>query len=241
MNSLVRKSVRPFYDFLSAITKTGLWFTVPLKGKNKLRFYSRKKCIDRNFDLNLAAFEKHKERISREKGFIEDQNLYADMKYGVSTMALSGCGVIAVYNALKDLGINESGSEGTPSLPNLISIFENSGITMAGQFGTGPKSVADFFKKRGVAVKSAYDERKFAAIARMHPVSIITILNNKDRLHDYVHTMCITISGDHLVLHNSNGRREIYNSMKELLLGCGIKGKAKGIMLIGIGDKINKI
>ena len=241
MNGFVRKAVRPFYDFLSAISRTGLWFTVPLKGKNKLRFYSRKKCIDRNFDLNLAAFEKHKERIEREKGFIEDQNLYGDMNYGVSTMAASGCGVIAVYNALKVLGINESGSEGSPSLPNLISIFENSGITMAGQFGTGPKSVAEFFKKRGIEVRTAYDESRFSVIAKMTPVSIITIFNNKERLHDYVHTMCISREGDYLVLHNSNGRREIYPSMKELLLGCGIKGKAHGMMLVGIGDKINKI
>jgi hypothetical protein len=75
----------------------------------------------------------------------------------------------------------------------------------------------------------------------MTPVSIITIFNNKERLHDYVHTMCISREGDYLVLHNSNGRREIYPSMKELLLGCGIKGKAQGMMLVGIGDKINKI
>jgi hypothetical protein len=234
LNSFIRKSVRPFYDFLSAIGKTGLWFTVPMKGKAKLRFYSRKKCIDRNFDLNVAAFEKHKERIEREKGFIEDQNLYGDMKYGVSTMADSGCGVIAVYNALKVLGINESGSEGIPSLSNLISIFENSGITMAGQLGTGPKSIAAFFRKRGLAIETTYDQKRYEEIVRKSSVSIIIILNNRERLHDYVHTMCITKDEGRLVLHNSNGKRENYSSMRELMQGCGIKGKAQGIMLVGI-------
>ena len=125
MNSLVRRAVRPFFNLFSAIGKTGLWFTVPMKGKYRLRFYSRKKCIDRNFDKNLSAFENHISRIDRDRGFIEDQNLYKDMYYGASTMAESGCGVIAVYNALKALSINEAGSEGSPSLPNLISIFEN--------------------------------------------------------------------------------------------------------------------
>lgn len=241
MNKLVRKSVRPFFNLFSSIGKTGLWFTVPMKGKSRLRFYSRKKCMDRNYDRNVAAFERHKNRIAEDKGFIENQNLYNDMHYGVSTMAESGCGVIAVYNALKVLGLNESGSEGTPSLPNLISIFEGSGITMAGQFGTGPKAVADFFKKRGIDVKIAYEESRYAVVAKSRKVSIITIFNNKDRLHDFVHTMCISNEGEYLILHNSNGRKAIYSSMRELLQGCGIKGKAQGIMIIGIGDKINKI
>ena len=105
MNSLVRRAVRPFFNLFSAIGKTGLWFTVPMKGKYRLRFYSRKKCIDRNFDKNLSAFENHISRIDRDRGFIEDQNLYKDMYYGASTMAESGCGVIAVYNALKALSL----------------------------------------------------------------------------------------------------------------------------------------
>ncbi len=234
MNSFVRKSVRPFYDFLAALGSTGLWFTVPMKGNNRLRFYSRKKCIDRNYDRNVAAFKRHEERIEREKGFIENQNLYSDMHYGICSMDRNGCGVIAVYNALRALGINEAGSEGIPSLPNLISIFENSGITMAGQLGTGPRSIADFFDKRGIGIRTATDENRYSAIVRMCPVCIITIFNNKDRLHDYVHTMCITKEGDFLVLHNSNGGRRIYSSMKELMLGCGIKGKAKGMMIVGI-------
>lgn len=241
MNSLVRRAVRPFFNLFSAIGKTGLWFTVPMKGKYRLRFYSRKKSIDRNYDKNLSAFENHRSRIDRDKGFIEDQNLYKDMSYGVSTMSESGCGVIAVFNALKALSINEAGSEGAPSLPNLISIFENSGITMAGQFGTGPKSIADFFRKRGFDIRTATDQRRYAQIARRCNVCIITIFNNKDRLHDFLHTMCITKEGDYLVLHNTNGRKALYRSMKELLQNCGIKGKAQGIMIIGIEDKINKI
>lgn len=241
MNRLVRISVRPFCDFMSAIGRLGIWFTIPMNGKYRLSFFSKRKYIDQNYDKNLLAIEHHLDKIEKDKGFIENQKLYNDMYYGVTTMAETGCEVIAVYNALVALLLNESGSAGAPSLPKLISIFENSGIMMAGQFGTGPKAIVDFFRKRGIEVRIAYDQSRYGIISRERAASIIMIFNNKDRLHDAIHTMCITRDRDYLVLHNLKDRPVRFSSMKELIAKSGVKGKAQGIMIVGIGDKINKI
>ncbi len=89
---------------------------------------------------------------------IENQGAWADILYGKdsdyaivnnwayrSGMNNSGCGVIAVINALNSLGGNLSGEE----VAQMIRDFETNGITMDGAIGTSPMAIYDYMRDRG--------------------------------------------------------------------------------------------
>ena len=69
--------------------------------------------------INQKAFSSHLNAISKNKGYIEDQNSYTDMPYGKATMQYSGCEIFAVYNAAYSLLAHP-----LMDLPELISFFE---------------------------------------------------------------------------------------------------------------------
>ena len=75
-------------------------------------------------------------------GFIEDQNHYSLLQYGVRSFAYSGCGIAAAYNALLALGY----VDGIDKLPNIIEKFEKKGSVCFGRFGTWPPAAEDLFK-----------------------------------------------------------------------------------------------
>lgn len=237
MNNIIRKSILPFYKCMSGLGQIGVWFTVPLSypEKRKLRFYSRRRLIDRNYDENIKKFELHRPVVIASGGYIENQKDYTDLYYGAETLDFCGCEVIAVYNALHAMEINESGSPGEPSLPKLISIFEQKGITMAGEFGTSPLAVRDFFIRRGFDVQMVRNESRYGLVMRHCSIGILTVFNDRDRLHAGIHTMCITKDAvDGLVLHNTNGTFRTYATMKELIEDIGSNKKAQGIMILGV-------
>ena len=94
---------------------------------------------------NDSVFKtKHETTVKNNKGFVEDQNNYADMAYGESTMRYSGCEVFATYNALNALKRTQG-----LSLADMIADYEKDGMVMGGKFGTSPQAIYDFFKKKG--------------------------------------------------------------------------------------------
>ena len=104
--------------------------------------------------INQKAFSGHLNAISKNKGYIEDQNSYTDMPYGKATMQYSGCEIFAVYNAAYSLLAHP-----LMDLPELISCFEKDGMALGGKFGTpgfsGVKGIYHFFQHNGKRLRYA--------------------------------------------------------------------------------------
>lgn len=191
------------------------------------------KTVKKNFDNlpdNKKAFKGHEAAIKKYKGYIEDQNKYADMKYGDSTMQYSGCEIFAAYNAIYNItGRHEELSE-------MIAAFEKDGMILSGKFGTAPKAIADQLKKMGFKTQMTTVEKEFDEIGKKAKSLILTMYNDKNDLSQEVHTVNISKDGESYTAHNvyCNGKTVgPYKSVSELIKNIN-SGKAKGISLIGI-------
>ena len=169
--------------------------------------------------------------ISKNKGYIEDQNSYTDMPYGKATMQYSGCEIFAVYNAAYSLLAHP-----LMDLPELISFFEKDGMALGGKFGTSPKALRDFLESKGFTTFFSTMEKDFDTLAAAYPSLIFTMYNDKNDIRKEIHTIHISKSNDQYTAHNvyCNGTTVgPCPSFQELIksINCG---KAKGISLIGI-------
>lgn len=87
-------------------------------------------------------------------------------RYGFRSSAATGCGWIAVYNALRILGCRAS-PEG------LIRHFERQLPLIHGNFGTSVWGPALYFRKWGFPVKMTLRRSRFDALARESDVCIL--------------------------------------------------------------------
>ena len=140
-----------------------------------------------NLSVNIKNFKGHEAAILSNKGYIEDQNKYADMKYGKATVKHSGCGIIATYNALFNI-------HGQPlmTLSELIKEFEADGIVFNGKLGTAPNAAFDFFKRKGYSVKVETDERLFDEIGEKFHSFILTMYNDASDISRELHSINIS-------------------------------------------------
>ena len=183
-----------------------------------------------NLEYNNINFEHHKKRIKKDNGYIENQHDYNDMKYGNQTMSYCGCEIISVFNAINFLTKNKN-----INLPEIINDFENDGITLNGNFGTAPKAIEDYFKKKNYFTVSTSKEEEFDKIGEIAECLILTFYNDKNDIMQEVHTVNITKEKGKLYVHNCgrNSCKIPYNSISDFLKRDN-EGKYKGIFLIAI-------
>lgn len=185
----------------------------------------------KHLTINQTTFSNHLNTISKNNGYIEDQNNYTDMVYGKATMQYSGCEVFAVYNAVYSLLKHP-----IMELPDLISCFEKDGMALGGKFGTAPKALRDFLESRGFTTSSTTKEKDFDMLAAEYPSLILTMYNDRNDIRKEVHTVHISKSNNTYTAHNVYcngmvvGPYPTFNELMENVNG----GKAKGIFLIGI-------
>lgn len=195
----------------------------------------KQKLLRKNYEWHLMAnknaFKKHEANIKRSRGYIEDQNNYTDMVYGDSTMQYAGCEIFATFNAI----VNLRGKNLT-SLPEMIAEFEKDGMVYSGKFGTSPKAIEDFFKRRGYKTEMTTKENEFDKVGRRSGSMILTMYNDKDDITKEVHTINISKYAGKLIAHNVHCNGVVYGpykSVSEVLKNIN-NGNAKGISLIGI-------
>ena len=188
-----------------------------------------KSSID-NLEINIKNFEKHRQTIKNNGGYIEDQHNYGDMNYGKTTIAYSGCEIIATYNAIYFLTKDED-----ISFPKMIEAFEKDGICLDGRIGTSPYSIENYFKSNGYNTISSYNKEEYDNIGENYDVFIITFYNDKYNIWEMIHTTAITKENGYFHIHNNeyNGQKIDYNSISDLLEKIN-DGLAKVIFLIGI-------
>ncbi|MDE6640755.1 MAG: hypothetical protein K2K63_09535, partial [Acetatifactor sp.] len=198
---------------------------------------------------NQAVNKKVLEAASAEKAgffsadhFIENQSEWEEIRFGVSTMEYSGCEIMAVYNALFDLG-NEMTAQ---SMAELISEFERKGAVLSGRWGCAPGSIYKYFVRRGykVTMTTCADPDTINAIGENSSSVIITAYNDRNDIRKMIHT--ISITKDNLgsfTLHNAykrtNGQYAAYSGdspIKNLwdVIGVMSQGQAAPICVIGI-------
>ena len=183
-----------------------------------------------NLEKNIKNFKNHIKEIKDNDNYIENQDDYNDMYYGNQTISFCGCEIIATYNAIYDLtGKHEI------DFPFIIDSFEKDGIVLSGFFGTSPKSIEDFFNKKGFKTISSSKKEDYDKIGENSDALILTIFNDKYNVFNMVHSFNITKRNGKYYIHNNgyNCHLVSYNSISDLLLKIN-NGNAKDIFLIGI-------
>lgn len=182
-----------------------------------------------NLKQNVENFPKHLNSIKYNNGFIENQNAYYDMKYGIKTIADSGCEIIALYNAIYDLT-----GEVNIDFPLMIDYFEKDGIILYGAFGTDPQAIEEYLNKSGFKTISSTEIEDYPKIEEASDSFILIKYNNEDDIMDMIHSICISKKNGKFYAHNSGSYIQQYygyDSISDLLAHYG---KAKPIYLIGI-------
>ena len=189
-----------------------------------------------NLYENLYAYGKHRERVSRQSGYIEDQENYTDLRYGSVTVAYSGCEVIAVanvLNALRRAGL--IGDDVLKELPQLLYSFEMNGKLLGGRFGTSPGALRDYMRSCGFETWLCTDPKLFPIVAKISDVLMLTCYNDEKNLLMEVHTFCIS-KEDGYRTHNAYNRGRAgyrYERFEDLLRELN-GGAAKPICIVGV-------
>ena len=137
--------------------------------------------------------------------YIENQEEWRHIFFGKGphhNMSYSGCEVIASFNALKAL----TGCSSPEQMAQLISDYETRGAALWGEFGTSPRAIEMYFRKKGFLVMAACGEDYASVdeISRKYQVMIATVYNDRTDITKQVHTVCITgDSKSGYVLHNA--------------------------------------
>lgn len=183
---------------------------------------------------NEMMINAHKARMVINKGFIEDQNSYTNLKYGNVTMKYAGCEVFAVYNAMRSI-LGKS----LYTIPQLVSEFEKDGMVLGGRFGTSPKALSDFLNKNGFVTEFSTNVKEFDEIGSRNSDVIITYYNDGRNILHEIHTIHVSKENGMYIAHNTycNGSNvRLCSSVSELMSEIH-GGVAKGISIIGIKSR----
>lgn len=189
--------------------------------------YTGKKHLEANTKSNINNLKGH----YNGRKYVEDQNAYADIKLGKTTMAYAGCEVFAVYNALLALKARHI------SLAELIGDFEKDGIMLSGHFGVAVTAIRDFFIAKGFNVRTAYKKEDCDELIKASKVIVISVYNNCNDIRAQIHTMCITMDGGYYA-HNvycDGSCLGPFDSFGELFLNINY-GRAKLLYAVGVSD-----
>lgn len=145
---------------------------------------------------------------------INNQNEWQTVRFGGFDMSCSGCEIIATYNALVALGEDLDYKD----MANLIFTFECDGAMLQGGWGVAPSAIDDYLSdyyrkdddvrvKTYVAPKKGYTDKGLDHIGKNNDVFVVTAYNNKEKVTDQIHTVCIAKQKD--------GSYSIYNANKK--------------------------
>ncbi len=194
-----------------------------------------------HLELNRTNFEqiRRSDPAILLSAFMENQRQLTSMYIGMATMAEAGCEVIAVYNALKVVSIEDH------PLPELIGEFEKDGIIRSGKYGVAALAMRDMLKRLGYVTQVSYKVPDMGGLLDKSRVAILTLYNNRDTIGEQVHSVCISRTrvseSDHeiyegYVVHNMYGDGRAlgpFKDMEDISTNlCG--GRIGPIALIGV-------
>jgi len=164
-------------------------------------------------------------------GLIFNQNKIPREKwrYGLRSSAATGCGWIAVHNALWLMGYDAKPEK-------LIRYFERRLPLINGNFGTFILNLAGYFRRRGFRVKLSLRRGNFDHVAENSDACILFYYWRK-KLHIGAHYTALRYHNGRFVgyntFHNSAGPDDYGESLEAFLR----KHRYFGTILISIKDK----
>jgi len=153
-------------------------------------------------------------------------------RYGLRSSAVTGCGWISVYNALRIMGYN-------PTAAMLIKYFERQIPLFNGNTGTFILSPAMFFKKFGFPVTITANRNNFDNIAQQSDVCILYFWwRRKAKIGAHFVALHYTPKGfvGYNTYRNSKGPDSWGTSIEDFIN----QKKYFGTVLIGIKNRKNK-
>lgn len=248
-------SWKDVFEELEDFPQNCIWNITLLGIFNNLRKENNisSKVITRHREHNLRELKKSD--IYKDGEIINNQKEWENIKFGMAfDMAFSGCEIIATYNARIKLGENLTSKD----LVKMISAFETDGAMMDGGFGVAPTAIQDYLIKQyknndsiGILMyipsKNDVPDKEIDKIGKKNDVFIATVYNNKDKISDQIHTVCISKEDDgsysvyNAFYQNENNEyvaKEGYESLSDAIDGIS-KKNPKLICLIAIDDKKN--
>ena len=148
------------------------------------------------------------------QGYIENQSEWKNVKFGRSTMAFSGCEIMAVYNVLYAL----DRGKGTKLIGELIEEFEKSGAALKGMIGSSPKSIRRHLLKHGIKSSIVWKEEDIDPDCTL---AVATVYNDKKTLYSQIHTIAFTKDENGFRAHNARSRQKYYPTLREAINGVG--------------------
>ena len=144
------------------------------------------------------------------KGYIENQEEWGGIPFGWhpgSDLAKTGCGVFAAWNALV-AAHRTTEVNGRAVFAELVSGFERFGAVFGGRLGVSVAAlffyVCRHFRHARICVRhNRYLQNAFGVRS---DVVITTIVNNRRKLMNGLHTVCITKDDAGFVVHNAYRR-----------------------------------
>ena len=120
-----------------------------------------------------------------------------ELRYGFRSSAATGCGWIAVHNALLLMGLESNPKE-------LIRRFERSFPILNGTFGTFLPDIVRFFKKQGFDVQLRFLKSRFDLLVENSEVCVMF----------YFWYYKYSVGAHFVTLHKKDGRVLGYNTYK---------------------------
>lgn len=178
-----------------------------------------------------------------ENGFIEHQYKLKDMRFGRniprfnrklnsgadSCCADNSCGVIAVYNTLKELGCPKP-------FPDLLRDIERKGAVMGGYFGVSPYEMIRCLRRNNLNAVSFKASRlskdKLDLIQEEYDAFILFAYNDANNITNYLHHVCIVKRNNGFKILNAHDTRQY-----ESLYSCVFEyndGKGKPITVTAV-------
>lgn len=156
---------------------------------------------------------------------INGQSAYSNYLFGLTTLDRVGCGIIAVYNALRLLGRREK-------LTDLIREFEtNSTETVPfGFFGINPFSMRKYFEAHQIPYRKIFRVKGFDKAKEENGVFVMTFWNDSKNLMKGAHTVAFCYTNDQFVVYNrtnSNSESVKFENVVDIMgngrLICGYR------------------
>lgn len=122
--------------------------------------------------------------------------VYRDLLYGIVDIGWSGCGLVALYNAMYLLGK-------PVSLSGIIHWADSSGASILfGVFGTSMNKIKEYLSKNSFETKEVKDD--FDRYIREYGIAILEYWNDKSDILKGKHIVCIEYQ-------KKNNRVMVYN------------------------------
>ena len=146
---------------------------------------------------------------------------YSDASIGLGSYGASGCGVIAIYNAMQLLGNSVSLQDVADEVfPEMIGL---------GAGGIGPWSLDSYFSNHNIQYTPIYHPSTLYNNVTEGSVFVFTVLNDRNDIFGGFHTM----AGQYI-----NGNYRIYNRYNESIsyaeYGSLVDGFTKGVWIYGV-------